>query len=198
MHSRWLPTICDIETYTLGIRVHHVPGIHPTIQTTASHLADLSIPKRLKQAVDSRIAEEQARQKTPVSPVTRSNSTAQRSLSRTESPASRPRKPRPKDNDGTPVRGPDPSEFETAFVIEDESEEPSGVNTPTMTDEKTTESAAPSEAGTSLDGSERSSEKTTVTPPKAIELPQEVRTKLRKLEKLESKYQGIALYFGDF
>jgi hypothetical protein len=33
-------------------------------------------------------------------------------------------------------------------------------------------------------------EKPADTSPKATELPTEVRTKLRKLEKLESKYQG--------
>jgi len=52
------------------------------------------------------------------------------------------------------------------------------------------ESNATSEAGGSGDGSDKGAEKTGNIPPKAAELPTEVRTKLRKLEKLESKYQG--------
>ncbi|TVY25726.1 Golgin [Lachnellula hyalina] len=143
--------------------------------------------QRLKQAVDTRIAEEQARaaqHSTPVS-IARSNSTARR----TDSPSARPRKPKPKDSDGTPTRGPDPSEFETAFIIEDDSEEASRASTPVMMDEKAhlvAGSTAPLEAGGSGDGSARGS----ATP---LALPTEVRTKLRKLEKLESKYQGKLL-----
>ncbi|TVY55000.1 Golgin IMH1 [Lachnellula cervina] len=140
--------------------------------------------QRLKQAVDTRIAEEQARAQnsTPVS-LGRSNSTARR----TDSPSARSRKLKPKDSDGTPARGPDPSEFETAFVVEDDSEEPSGASTPVTMDEKAhllAGGTAPLEAGGSGDGSERG----TATPPI---LPTEVRTKLRKLEKLESKYQEL-------
>ncbi|TVY45745.1 Golgin [Lachnellula occidentalis] len=129
--------------------------------------------QRLKQAVDTRIAEEQARAQNST-PAARSNSTARR----TDSPSARPRKAKPKDSDGTPTRGPDPSEFETAFVIEDDFEEPSRTSTSVMMDEKGLE------AGGSGDGSERGS----ANPPV---LPTEVRTKLRKLEKLESKYQEL-------
>ena len=48
-------------------------------------------------------------------------------------------------------------------------------------------STAPLEAGGSGDGSARGS----ATP---LALPTEVRTKLRKLEKLESKYQGSTCF----
>lgn len=75
-------------------------------------------------------------------------------------------------------------------MIEDESEEPSGVDTPTVAEEKTmAANNGTSEAGGPADGNEK--EKAVAPPPKAAELPTEVRTKLRKLEKLESKYQGI-------
>jgi hypothetical protein len=150
--------------------------------------------KRLKGAIDSRIAEEQARQKaiTPA-PVSRSASTVRRSTSRTDSPSAKPRRPRPKE-DGTTARGPDPSEFEAAFVIEDDSEEPSRVGTPAIAEDKGAtmpEGNAPSESVASGEGSERGTEKATDMSPKGpADLPIEVRTKLRKLEKLESKYQG--------
>jgi len=66
-------------------------------------------------------------------------------------------------------------------VIEDESEEPSRVGTPAITDEKVATMAGNNEV------SEKGGEKGTDA---ATELPVEVRTKLRKLEKLESRYQG--------
>jgi hypothetical protein len=154
----------------------------------------LTCPQRLKGAIDSRIAEEQARQKSASgagTTVSRSASTSKRPTSRTDSP-SRPRKPRPKDNEVNTTRGPDPSEFENAFVIEDESEEPSRVGTPAIEEKAATmaEGNASGEAGASGESKERAAEKPVEAAPKASELPPEVRTKLRKLEKLESKYQG--------
>lgn len=151
----------------------------------------------MKNAVDSRIAEEQARQKAAGTPVSRSASSARRSTSRTDSPSSKLRKPRPKDNDGIAARGPDPSEFENAFVIEDEPEEPSRVGTPDIMDEKAAlmaDSNAPTEANAAMDGGEKVSEKAPDTAPRpSTELPADVRTKLRKLEKLESRYQGMII-----
>lgn len=77
--------------------------------------------------MEKQIADEQARQKTPGQSISRSNSTTA-NPSRTESPATRQRKPKPQDN--APAQGPDPSEFENAFVIEEDSAEPSRVGTP--------------------------------------------------------------------
>lgn len=92
-------------------------------------------------------------------------------------------------------RGPDPAEFEKAFVIEDESEEPSRVGTPALPDIM---SDAPKPGAVrgdelnekvgmegDLEKDEHGSEAT-----KPVELPPDVKTKLRKLEKLESRYQG--------
>lgn len=140
----------------------------------------------LKGAIDSRIAEEQARQKATTTPISRSSSSAKRASSRTESPAQKPRRPRPKD-DGTAGRGPDPSEFENAFVVDDEEEPAKSTMEPAavMADNNGTEASGsgdPEKGGESAD-----------TPPKAPELPTEVRAKLRKLEKLESRYQGRVL-----
>lgn len=77
--------------------------------------------------MEKQIADEQARQKTPGQTVSRTNSNSGKT-SRTESPATRQRKPKPKDD--APVPSPDPSEFENAFVIEDDSTEPSRAGTP--------------------------------------------------------------------
>lgn len=89
-------------------------------------------------------------------------------------------------------KGLDPAEFEKAFLIEDESEEPSKAGTPSILDE----TAAMGESNTaaasgSADGSEKLEEKQAhaVNRP-SNELPQEVRAKLRKLETIESKYKG--------
>jgi len=96
---------------------------------------------------------------------------------------------KPKD-DGTTVRGLDPSEFENAFVIEDESEEPSRVGTPSIGEENSATMAG-SNATEAGEGSEKGAEKVAdTTPQPPAELPAEVRVKLRKLEKLEAKYQG--------
>lgn len=161
----------------------------------------LTCPQRLKGAIDSRIAEEQARQKSAAAagtPVSRSASTIRRSTSRTESPSSRPRR-KPKDNEVSTARGPDPSEFENAFVIEDESEEPSRVGSPAIGEEKPAtmaEGNATAKAEASGESSEKTTEKAVGASPKAPELSPEVRTKLRKLEKLESKYQGRVDWSG--
>lgn len=133
----------------------------------------INISKRLKGAIDSRIAEEQAKIKAaPASPA-RSASTAKRT------------RPKPKvEDDGS--RGPDPS----TFVIEDESEPPSRIGTPAPTEggkkeTATAESAAPKTMA------EGAAERNGDAPSGAVvELPPEVKAKLRKLEKLEFRYQG--------
>ena len=83
-------------------------------------------------------------------------------------------------------------------MIEDESEEPSRVGTPAVMDEKAAlkaEDAAPTAAG-SVNDSEKGGEKEVPPPPPPpppnTELPADVRAKLRKLEKLESRYQGMS------
>lgn len=90
-------------------------------------------------------------------------------------------------DDGSSPRGPDPSEFENAFVIEDEGEVVETASETAIEAEKTEKMGDnPAETGV---GSEKGGEEV-ASPSKPAELPAEVRTKLRKLEKLESKYQG--------
>ena len=150
----------------------------------------------MKGAIDSRIAEEQARQRasattaTP-SPGARSASSTRRSNSRNDSPSARPRRAKPKEDGQSPARRPDPSEFEAPFVIEDEPEESAPVETTTV-DEKT-ETMAPSkiaQAGGEGDGEKESEKSAAVSPQPVAELSAEVKTKLRRLENMEPRYKG--------
>lgn len=82
-------------------------------------------------------------------------------------------------------------------MIEDESEESSRVGTPAAMDEKAALKAedAGSAAGGSVNGSDKGEEKQTSLP--STELPADVRMKLRKLEKLEARYQGMLSNQGE-
>ena len=76
-------------------------------------------------------------------------------------------------------------------MIGDEADEPSRAGTPANMDEKASlkvEEDAPMAAG-SVNGSENGREQDVTSP--SPELPADVRTKLRKLEKLEARYQGM-------
>ena len=81
-------------------------------------------------------------------------------------------------------------------MIEDESEGPSRVGTPAVGDEKAPQSADTMTPPTSVSGEGGEKEKTGEAPadapavPAPVELPPDVRTKLRKLEKMESRYAG--------
>jgi hypothetical protein len=80
-------------------------------------------------------------------------------------------------------RGPDPSEFEKAFVVDDEEDSAEvAEKTEVMADSNGNEASGPREPEKPRESIDTSL--------KAPELPTEVRTKLRKLEKLESRYQG--------
>lgn len=153
--------------------------------------------QRLKGAIDSRIAEEQARAKAGTSTagaptISRSNS------ARTESPTKRTRPKTKVVDDG--LRGPDPSEFEAAFVIEDDDETPGstriGTPVPTEKRESAIMAGGGSPAPAAAHNADILSEKPdrAPAPPSATstpELPVEVRQKLRKLEKLETRYQEL-------
>lgn len=154
--------------------------------------------KRLKGAIDSRIAEEQARQKALQSSPSRSNSSARRSSSRTVSPSKRQARAKEREkraNDAAAEKGPDPSEFEPEITVGDDEESRSRVGTPgsgaeregdgtvsVPVNEQPTAEEHTEPNGTMEEGDER---------PAPPELPTDVRLKLRKLDKLESRYQGI-------
>lgn len=150
------------------------------------------VRKRIRGAIDARIAEEQAKQQrtTPSTPA-RSASTQRRSSSRNLSPSQR--SARSKDGDSSKAaptgKGPDPSEFDPDFVIgDDDSEQPSRVGTP-RPKEKTPTKETTTENGTGNKEDEKPTE-ADEKPDKAPEIPPEVQTRLRKLDKLEPKYSG--------
>ncbi|KAF2650271.1 hypothetical protein K491DRAFT_707665 [Lophiostoma macrostomum CBS 122681] len=146
--------------------------------------------QRIKGAIDQRIAEEQAKQRSSASP-SRTPSAPRRSSSRNLSPSKRPGKAKDADNGSKAAptgKGPDPSTFETDFVI-GEDDEPSRAATP-RPKEKTDAAAATSpEAKEKPEDGEAAMEDEKNTPP--LEIPPEVQTRLRKLDKLEPKYSEL-------
>jgi hypothetical protein len=97
------------------------------------------------------------------------------------------------------VRGPDPKEFEAEFTIGDE-DESSRSGTPQLAT-----TGAASEVGANEESAEMEG-KTADEPEKeaqekdpkevkeiSVELPPDVRAKLRRLDKLESRYHGMQL-----
>jgi hypothetical protein len=150
------------------------------------------ILKRIKGAIDQRIAEEQARAKAAAVVPGRTSSTLRSTSSKSDSPSKRPR-PRPKAVDDG-AKGPDPSEFEGAFVIEDDSEEPSRVGTPavpdTMSETKAGDRTITLPIGAESIEAAAEKDGDAVLKPLPVELLADVRIKLRKLDNLESRYQG--------
>ena len=161
----------------------------------------LIIMQRLKGAIDSRIAEEQARQRNAQQLPSRSDSGARRqtSRSRNSSPAVRSARTRPTESKSgdVPEKGPDPKEFEPEFVIEDEDAiSRSGTPKPVQAkngETQATEAVVEKLSQPNMDrqpDEDRGSDK---APHEAVlEVSTDVRVKLRKLERLESRYQGIS------
>ncbi|KAL1867376.1 Golgin imh1 [Paecilomyces lecythidis] len=144
--------------------------------------------QRIRGAIDSRIAEEQARQRQAQESISRSNS-ARRQTSRDLSTSRRPGRTRAGTLSG---KGPDPAEFESEFAVgEDDGSSRSA--TPRS------EPSAPPEGGASGDGEKKASPESagkeaasdTGSNTAAAELPTDVRVRLRRLDKLESRYQDL-------
>ncbi|MCJ1384148.1 hypothetical protein MMC17_007264 [Xylographa soralifera] len=155
--------------------------------------------QRLKGAIDSRIAEEQARQRNAQQLLARSNSGTKRpsSRSRTSSPAVRSARARPGESKSgdIPEKGPDPREFEPEFVIEDE-DVISRAGTPKPVHVKNGEAqsgeAAGKPAAADVERQPEENRDSEKAPQEAtLEVPTDVRVKLRKLERLESRYQDL-------
>lgn len=149
----------------------------------------------MKGAIDSTIAAEQARQRASQSTPSRSNSGAKKPLSRAASPAvrsTRTKQVERKEGEGS-QNGPDPTEFEPRFVIEDD-DTPSRASTPRPILDKAQDGTPDeplNEKATSVEEQQASENITEGNEAaKTPELPPDVRLKLRKLEKLESRYQG--------
>ena len=150
----------------------------------------------MKGAIDSRIAEEQARQRQAAlaaSPGRPSSIPVRRNLRPDGSPArtsSRQRATRDASSEGAP----DPSTFEPEFVVgEDESAVPSRVATPkpeVSEKQDGQQEVANGNAGQLLEDAETLQENDAV-PSQQAELPTETLSKLRRLEKLETKYREL-------
>ncbi|KAI9769982.1 MAG: hypothetical protein M1840_003693 [Geoglossum simile] len=154
--------------------------------------------QRLKASIDSRIAEEQARQKAAAHEVSSSPSRAgsgtRRSSSRRASPSKRQGRSRLLDQNDKDIAagGPDPSEFEPEFVIGEDDIE-SRAATP-LPKEKASQADNDGAEGTKLPEEAGAEAKEKHVEPKSSnmsELPTDVRVKLRKLDKLESRYQEL-------
>lgn len=154
--------------------------------------------QRLKGAIDSRIAEEQARQRQAAQQTQSQHPARSSSLRRTSSnlsPAGR--RPRTPDvGDKAQGRGPDPSEFDPDVVVgEDELSRSTTPRPPNEKDESAQQQ--PTENGDAVKGDNEGAEAARDAKVAASnELPTEVRVRLRKLEKLEPKYSGIFPYLA--
>ncbi|KAI9683887.1 MAG: hypothetical protein M1829_004222 [Trizodia sp. TS-e1964] len=139
---------------------------------------------RLRGAIDSRIAEEQARQRQGNSR-SRSSSTARKPTRRTDSPASRQSIGLAGENGAGSL---DPVEFDADLLPKDEDEADRSKIQPPLNE-------VDIPRGQDLVGAdgENKNEKTEVgkAPLAWVELPTEVRVRLRKLDKLEPRYQEL-------
>ena len=150
--------------------------------------------QRLKGAIDSRIAEEQARQRSAQSP-SRSNSGAKKPQPRAISSNRRPSQARSRErqNGGSPQKSPDPSEFDPELVVEDD-EGPSRSATPRPPEvnRQDTPTDVPLKDGEQpIEGQDAHEKSKGDEPPSTLAtLPPDVKAKLRKLDKLELRYHG--------
>lgn len=174
--------------------------------------------QRIKGAIDRTIAEEQARQKTYLEQGTPGHGRQSSAVSRSNSGASsagkrtRPKKAvqdASKEADAA-AANPDPAVFEAAFVIDDD-DEPSRTSTPPpqyqdiksdaqdkdggalseMHEVKAGDDGADAEKTGAGDGLKpEGTQSATSSKAASVELPADVRAKLRKLEKLEATYPG--------
>ena len=161
--------------------------VHPLL-----YQADENWTQRLKGVIDSTIAEEQARQRFSQSSPSRSNSRATRPSSRNLSPNRRAQAARGRQDGDPPTKGPDPAEFESEFVIEDDGPSGSGAPRAVAGHNGVASTEKGSRENSSSENNQGTAETTASTdePRSSSELPTDVRVKLRKLEKLESRYHG--------
>lgn len=152
----------------------------------------MTLAQRIRGAIDSTIAQEQARQRQAQASPSRSTSNVRRADLRAVSPAKKTSRQvtRGRQDGDPPAKGPDPAEFEAEFAINDEgtkrSEAPKRqTNQNSIT--KTIKETASQQGGQETDETSISAEESGVS----SELPADVRDKLRKLEKYESRYHGM-------
>ena len=148
-------------------------------------------PQRIRGAIDSTIAQEQARQRQAQASPSRSTSQAGKTDSRAVSPTKRiPRQGTRGRPDGIlPAKGPDPADFESEFAFDDEDLGISKAATPQSNHDggaKTMQESAPRHSSQEANEISTSAREPIALP----DLPIDIRDKLRKLEKYESRYHG--------
>jgi chromosome segregation ATPase len=144
--------------------------------------------QRLKGAIDTRIAEEQARQRQQAATVTPARP-AQRRRPLNQNGAGSRTPSRQRDPAINADKGPDPADFEPDFAIgDDDSAVPSRVATPKPQPDQPSGDKAKDDGDNATSAHSNGSSEPTTTEP---ELPSDVQTKLKKLERLESKYGDL-------
>ncbi|KAL9126164.1 MAG: hypothetical protein Q9217_004744 [Psora testacea] len=150
--------------------------------------------QRIKASIDSKIAEEQAKSRFASGSPSRSASGARRNASRAISPTKRAARQGSRGRQDGSGKGPDPTDFEPEFVIDDEELSRSGTPKPLadQEDKAAVEVSAP-QGGVITENGQGSQAKDggLDSSSQSFELPTDVRVKLRKLEKLEGRYQEL-------
>jgi hypothetical protein len=150
--------------------------------------------QRIRGAIDSKIAEEQARQRLSQGSPSRPGSSSKRPASRAISPTKRvPRQGARGRQDGDPpAKGPDPADFEPEFVIDEDDLSRSGTPRPPADRNGGATAERAPESGPREGGQETNEAAVSADEPRtSSDLPTEIRVKLRKLDKLESRYHGL-------
>ena len=154
----------------------------------------------MKGAIDSRIAEEQARQKASQSSPSRSSSSARQARIRTASPSTQSSRTREvgQDDQGNFSNQANPSDFEKALAddAEDgsprtEAPKPEKVEPDEVSDNL---HVSPEKASAAVDAEPKEASPANIEAQKQPDLPVDVQLRLRRLEKLEAKYKGNSQY----
>lgn len=148
--------------------------------------------QRIRGAIDSTIAQEQARQRQAQASPSRSNSNPRRADSRAISPAKRVSRQgtRGRQDGDPPAKAPDPADFESEFTIEDEDLGRSGTLKPQSNQNgsiKNMQEIAPQQSSQEIYETSTSAGESSAS----SDLPTDIRDKLRKLEKYESRYHEL-------
>lgn len=148
--------------------------------------------QRIRGAIDSTIAQEQARQRQAQASPSRSNSNARKADSRAISPAKRVSRQgtRGRQDGDPPTKGPDPADFESEFAIDDDDLRRSGTPKPQPNQNGSTkvmQENPPQQSSQEANATSTSTGESSAS----SDLPSDVRDKLRKLEKYESRYHEL-------
>ena len=147
--------------------------------------------QRIKASIDSALEQEQARARAAQRSPSRAGPGARRIAARAISPTRSSSRQGSRSRQDSLNRRPDPADFEGDFVIEDD--EPSRSGTPRPGADSSGEGGQgrrdASKTRPVADGSADPAKESEPTST-AAELPTDVRVKLRKLDKLENRYQG--------